>query len=304
LDSPASSNVTEAVLYKGEESMSLLEFERQFHFKRALAGNVGVEREQFLQSKKGKIVPYAARVLGVYEKKGIPQHLTEPYRFGPGEREYITYLAARPDEFGYELSACQIESRTGPSKMRALKCKLTETDARLRLLLQHFNLTPLYAEVGPKDMSLEVYPDPTGRYQRITKNMPCNVLLAACRVIGTHVHVGMPDHKTALRVYNHAIQHLHELCELGNGSFGERLAIYRQMASKYLPQPYASWQEYYETACAEGFEEDPRKCWTLIRISVHGTIEFRMFGATDSIPRIVRWAARCHELCTEAFVSA
>lgn len=153
-------------------------------------------------------------------------------------------------------------------------------------------------------MPLDVYPDPTGRYQRITKDMPRKILRAACRVIGTHVHVGMRDHEMALRVYNYAIRHLAELCEMGNGSFGERLAIYKQMAPDYEPKPYASWEEYYNTALEKGFAEDPRKCWTLIRISVHGTIEFRMFGATDSIDRIVSWATRCHQICQEAMASA
>jgi gamma-glutamyl:cysteine ligase YbdK (ATP-grasp superfamily) len=149
-------------------------------------------------------------------------------------------------------------------------------------------------------MPLDVYPDPTGRYQKITRDMPREVLTAACRIIGTHVHIGMPDHETALRVYNRLCPYFEHLCEMGNGSFGERLAIYRQMAPKYKPTPYESWEDFYGSACKKGFVEDPRKCWTLIRISVHGTIEFRMFGATDNHERIVRWATKCHELCMEA----
>ena len=130
--------------------------------------------------------------------------------------------------------------------------------------------------------------------------MPREILSAACRVIGTHVHVGMPDWETALRVYNKVIPHTAMLCEKGNGSFGERLELYKQMAPNWNPSPYVDWDAYYQAAVRGGFTEDPRKCWTLIRISVHGTIEFRMFGATASIDKVVSWAELCHSLCEEA----
>jgi ribosomal protein S18 acetylase RimI-like enzyme len=54
----------------------------------------------------------------------------------------------------------------------------------------------------------------------------------------------------------------------------------------------------------KGFDKDPRKCWTLIRISKNGTIEFRMFGATPSLERIVGWAKLCHDLCKEAMTES
>ena len=256
--------------------MTSKNFKGLFRFDPTKSGFIGVERECFITTPEGLIVPEAAAVLA-----DLP--------FGP---------------FGYELSACQIESRVGPHTIAELAPALRTSDARLKTTLERYGFSALYTEVGPEDMPLDVYPDPTGRYQEIVKDLPRSVLLAACRVIGTHVHIGMPDHETALATYNGVIRHLDELCEIGNGSFGERLAIYRQMAPNYKPQPYCSWQEYYETAVAQGFAEDPRKCWTLIRISIHGTIEFRMFGATNSIERIVSWATRCHELCEDALAVA
>jgi gamma-glutamyl:cysteine ligase YbdK (ATP-grasp superfamily) len=151
-------------------------------------------------------------------------------------------------------------------------------------------------------MPLDVYPDPSGRYQRMVKTMPRACLIAACRVIGTHIHIGMPNHEVALRTYNHVISECDYLCTKGNGSFGERLDIYREVAPDCDPMPYADWSHFYKTACEKGFDKDPRKCWTLIRISKHGTLEFRMFGATSSVNRVIGWANLCHQLCAEVMV--
>ena len=261
----------------------LSSFKKRFSFKPAGEFLVGVERECFTINGNGAIVPQAYRVLTSLQE-GI--------------------LDGNPrldgTEFGYELSACQVETRVGPCSIAELHGCLSDRNGQLEVALTHCGLSVLHSEVAPEDMPLDIYPDPTGRYQRITQDMPREILLAACRVTGTHVHIGMRDHAMALRVYNRVIRHCVELCELGDGSFGERLAIYKRMAPDFEPNPYTDWDDYYRTAITKGFMEDPRKCWTLIRISVHGTIEFRMFGATDSIDRIVNWARRCHSLCLAA----
>jgi gamma-glutamyl:cysteine ligase YbdK (ATP-grasp superfamily) len=269
-----------------ENNMTIEVFKSRFKYRPELTGYVGVERECFLSNATGAIVPGAERVLAELVHGQIGS-------YGYEGQDY-------PDQFGYELSGCQIETRTKPLRLNELNEELERSDYLLMRTLRALKLGALHTEVGPKDMPLDVFPDPSGRYQAITKNMPREILLAACRVIGTHVHVGMPDHETALRVYNSVIARTEELCEIGNGSYGERLAIYRQMAPYWDPPHYTSWEHFYSVAQEQGFAEDPRKCWTLIRISKHGTIEFRMFGATDSIPRVVSWATRCHELCLKA----
>ena len=146
-------------------------------------------------------------------------------------------------------------------------------------------------------MDLTVYDDPTGRYQQIIKNMPIDILRAACRVAGTHVHIGMPNMKMALKVYNGVIHHWANLAEIINESKGERLEIYKMMAKSYEPVPYKSVEEFYKDACSQGFEKDPRKNWQLIRITVHGTIEFRMGGATASHTLINKFARECYRVC-------
>lgn len=264
-------------------------FTNRFRFNPERAFHIGIERECFITDGDGMIVPDAPRALTYIQERGW-----EPPSHEQGNHFDLNQV------IGYELSACQIETRTRPLPIEEIAAELSWQDRELSRSLASLGLSTLHTEVAPESMPLDVYPDPTGRYATIIKTMPREVLLAACRVIGTHVHVGMPNHETALRVYNRVIGECNALCELGDSSSGERLAIYKIVAPDAAPKPFATWQTFFEIALEREFAEDPRKCWTLIRISAHGTIEFRMFGATASLERIMSWAKRCHELCLEA----
>lgn len=248
-------------------------FLSRFNFDPEKSLFVGVERECFLTDKKGIVVPISPIIL----------------------KELNDY-----ERFGYELSACQLEERIGPCVIGDLHDLLVKNDTVLKEAENRLGFRRFHSEVGPEDMPLDVYPDPSGRYAEITKNMPREILLAACQVTGTHIHIGMPDHETALGVYNSVIKYMAVLCEKGNGSFGERLWIYKMVAPRWESPPYKDWNDFHDCAVKFGFEKDPRRCWNLIRISVHGTIEFRMFGSTCSFERIVGWAHSCREICAEA----
>lgn len=244
-------------------------FRNKFSFKPLLAMMVGIERECFL-TRDGQILPIAPEI--------IPQ-LDDPM-------------------ISYELSACQLESHIGPCALAIVGEMLRESEADIDIASKLLNFDCLHLEVAPDDMPLHVYPDPLGRYQQIAAGMPREVLLAACQVTGTHIHIGMPDPDTALAAYNRVVPCWKELAEMGNGSAGRRLAIYRRVVTDPEPKPYASWSAFYQEAKSRGFAENPRNCWDLIRISTHGTIEFRMFGATSDLDKIESWARRCWELCS------
>ncbi len=251
--------------------MDTREFVAQFNFRNSGGGLVGVERECFLTDPNGTIQPISSLVLKQLNGNG---------------------------HFGYELSACQLEDRVGPCALNMLAQGLEENDWLMAEAEKSLGFRRSYTEVAPVDMPLDVYPDPTGRYQRITADMPREVLIAACRVAGTHVHIGMPDPETAMKVYHQAIPHLDELVRMGDNSYGERMQIYWVMAPDRMPRHYpGSWHEFHEYARNAGFESNPRNCWHLIRISIHGTIEFRMFGSTPDNAKIEAWARRCHEIC-------
>lgn len=248
------------------------EFLRKFNFNPSMAGMLGMEREVFLTDGSGKIIPIANKVLG--------------------------FLGEQDGRFGYELSACQLESRVGPIVIDKLKDELLLNEEKVKRAEKKLEFRRSFDEVGPYDMPLDVYPDPTGRYQEIVKDMPQEILRAACRVIATHIHVGMKDYETALKTYNRVIKRTSELCKMGDLSNGERLRIYKIMAPDFNSPHYENWDVFYNEAVEKDFVEDPRSCWHLIRISVHGTIEFRMFGTTSNIDTILDWARVCYNLCS------
>jgi len=191
----------------------------KFHFQSKHSFLVGVERECFLTDMDGNVVPWAPRVLS---------HL------GVNNR------------FGYELSACQLEDRIGPCTLDDVTAELQQNEKDITSAEKAIGFCRLFTEIGPNDMSLDVYPDPAGRYQSIVKNLSPEKLLAACQVIAVHIHIGMPNHHIALRVYNQVIPSLPELCTLGDGSTGRRLAIYKIMAPCHLPRQYITRSDYFD----------------------------------------------------------
>lgn len=230
---------------------------------------VGVERECFL-TRNGRIVPIAPEIIAAINHPSV----------------------------GYELSACQLEYRVGPSNISDICDDLKNMDEIIGKAERKYNFKCKFLEVAPDDMPLDVYPDHGGRYQQIAESMPKDVLLAACQVAGTHIHIGMSDDFTALQTYNKVVPCLDQLISLGDNSCGKRLALYRKVAPNCIPPQYDLWEDFYRSAIERGFVDNPRNCWDLIRISKHGTIEFRMFGTTDDLNLIKNWIHICHELCT------
>ncbi|OGI30860.1 MAG: hypothetical protein A2271_04900 [Candidatus Moranbacteria bacterium RIFOXYA12_FULL_35_19] len=171
-------------------------FMNKFRFRQDGALLVGIERECFLINNESKISPMAQLVLS---------HLADK------------------EQFGYEFSACQLEDRIGPCGLNEIKNQLKENEKDVIEVESKLQFKRSWMEVAPEDMPLDIYPDPTGRYQEIKKKLSGNILLAACRVIGTHIHIGMPDHNTAIKVYNQVISELDRLCNEGDGSSGKRL---------------------------------------------------------------------------------
>lgn len=248
-------------------------FMNQFSFHPNLPMMVGCERELFLTDDDGKIRPYAP----------------EAYKLMEGD-----------PSFGYELSACQFEMRVGPHRLQDFEDELEKKHHYLVSKLRTNGIHTTFRTIAPEGMPLIVYPDPTGRYQKITKGMPKEILRAACRVTGTHFHVGMTDARTALKVYNRALDSFEELCIAGNRTGGERMRIYQVMAKDCAPVRYEDWDDLYRYYSEHGYANDPRKCWHLIRISCHGTIEFRMFDNTEDRSLVVEWAKKCYQVCSEA----
>jgi gamma-glutamyl:cysteine ligase YbdK (ATP-grasp superfamily) len=269
--------------------MSLEKFKNRFKFKNAHRDLLGVEQEWLVVDRNTDLVA-----------PKVPEILQPD----PASRRFTSFVP--------ELSACQIEGQVGPCKKHEIRDALSALRDQLRQLQEEhsFNLYP--SEVGPEDMPLNIYPDLEGRYpriaQKLTSSDQTHVLRAGCRITGTHVHraiwvpdgVNMDIFDVALRVYNHVIQFTDELLEMGDGSDGERIRLYKQMAPDPTPPRFNSWEAYYARVCQESKKEDPRDIWFWIRISPNGTIEFRPFGMTDDLDVIYEWVTRCDQLCQEA----
>lgn len=241
--------------------MDINTFTTKFFFRPEYRGYIGIERECFL-ARDGQITPAAVKILQRLPKDGT---------------------------YGYELSACQLEMRTSPCLVADSFKELYKVEKLANEAASSLGLTLLHVPVAPSDMSLDVYPDPTGRYASIVKKLPTEVLSAACRVAAVHVHIGVQNHYEAIAVYNRLVDRFDELKKMGDTSHGRRLELYRFMASDATPAKYESWENFYEVMKQRNCLEDPRQCWDMIRISTHGTVEVRVFDSVADIGQITKW---------------
>lgn len=242
--------------------MNIDTFTRQFLFNEQYRRYLGVERECFI-SRKGTIVPEAPQLLSVLPKNG---------------------------SYSYELSACQLETKTKPVTFRYLETELLEIEEIANNTSSSLGLSLIHLPVAPKDMSLEIYPDPTGRYANIAKQLSPEMLSAACRVAAVHFHIGVCDTSEAIRVHSNLVDNFSELTEMGDTCSGERLGLYKVMVPDPIPRKYTHWVDFYGDMERRGVAEKPRECWDLIRISTHGTVEVRIFDSTPNVKKITEWA--------------
>ena len=231
-----------------------------FNFRKEMKGFVGIERERFLTNSENSFVPEAEKFL----------------------------LTIDNPLWTYELSACQVEDRTNPFRdIKEIRKALIENDSSGEAVAGKLGLHLRTIEVGPEDMPLAVYPD--RRYLRIVSKISRECLSAGCRVTSVQLHFGMPNLERAIETANALREHLSFLCQLGDHSQGKRLLLYKKMAPNWQPPEYQNIEHFFETARQQGFSQNPRNCWHLIRISIHGTVELRMFGVTEDLEEISSW---------------
>ena len=231
---------------------------------------IGVEREALvLCSKTRRVVPKAHLIL----------------------KELRRYV--KLGWFGTELSACQIESKTPPcSSLSKLRKYLERQAALVRWAAAKHGLVVVYVDVAPVGIPLSVAKDPAGRYQRIARMLGPQRLRAACRTLGLHVHVGLPDHASALRVYNAMVPRVETYVRLGDRSGGERLRLYRQVQPDATPRQLGSWDELYSFAVLNGFAHNPRDWWWLLRLTCYGSIENRCAGSLPTVDAVMVYVAQ------------
>ena len=242
-------------------SDNLTDFLSKFSFRPEMAGFFGTEREHFLISSSDR-------------------------SYAPKSKKFLETI--RNNMWTYELSACQVESRTQPQiDLKAIEAGLLANKNMGDKVAIKLGLELLNQEVADVNMPLDVYPDQ--RYLEIAEHISEEQLRAACQVAGTHIHIGANNIDQAITINNLLVPNLNTLCDMGDHSNGARLRLYRTMAKNWQPTIYQNPEHLFEISQKENFTDNPRNCWKLIRISIHGTVELRMFGATNDINEILGW---------------
>ena len=104
----------------------LNEFMDRFRFVPKLAWCVGVERECFIVDHTGKVVPRAVDVL----------------------KSTVSSNGWSRTDIGYELSACQLETRAGPCDLKAMPLRLKLVREAVEYHLNLFGLAASHKEVA------------------------------------------------------------------------------------------------------------------------------------------------------------
>lgn len=253
----------------------------QIAYNHHLIHHIGVEREFFLLRHE----PY-----GDLES---PQYCGTRPVFFPRSPEFLARM--NDPAWTFELSACQVEHRTNPHlRLRDLERDMSDAQEKGIQVAKDLFLRMESCDVSDAAMPLDIFPDE--RYKRIRKGLSTDVLRAACMVAGTHIHIGVANLEHALHLHNLLVPHLDELCVIGDHSQGERLRIYKQMATNWQPSIYEGPEHFLKVSQEQKFATNLRNCWHLIRISRHGTVELRMFGATDSPEEILFWVGHIRRI--------
>jgi gamma-glutamyl:cysteine ligase YbdK (ATP-grasp superfamily) len=209
-----------------------------------------------------------------------------------------------PDSFTYELSNCQIEYRTGVhSTSESLIEEVKAVFSDFPQLFQEYDYQPRFIPVGPEDMPLDVYPH-DARYKELEEKLPEDILRAACRVAGIHVHIGTENFGQMLKVYNAFVKHYDVLVAFINPGNTERLDLYRQVADfagqVTIPPYLESMEHFYALAVKHGFTSNLKDCWWLIRPTRFGTVELRFPDMTEDLGLLEKFITMCLEIAHEA----
>ncbi len=146
------------------------------------------------------------------------------------------------------------------------------------------------------------------RYRRIAHDM--RGLVARAPTCALHVHVGMPDASTAIRVTNGLRDHLPLLQALSanspfwhgidSGLASARAALFRSAPRSEIPRAFADWDDYLASVAAilaAGGLSDYTFLWWDVRPHPRlGTVEVRAMDAQSSPRAVLALAALAQAL--------
>jgi carboxylate-amine ligase len=251
-------------------------------FGRLPAFSVGIEEELLLVSPDGtSLAPDAARVLAA---AGLP-----------GEAA------------GHEAYAAEVELRSAP---RAGAAEAAADLRRARAAIRAAGATLMGAGVHPLAALGDAELVAEERYRRVEEEM--RALIRRTPECALHVHVGMPDRETAIRVANGLRRHLPLLAALSanspwwfgadSGMASARAAVVRAYPGRGVPRAFRDWHDYAEAVeaitRAAGVADYTYLWWDVRPHPRLGTVEVREMDAqapladAEALAALVRCLAR------------
>lgn len=233
----------------------------------------------------------------------------DSHELAPLAAEVLARMGARPDEAGHEAYAAEIELRSPPS---ASSARASAALAGLRARAAAAGATLMGAGIHPSARFGDAPLVDEERYRRVDDEM--RGLIRRTPECALHVHVGLPDAETAVRVFNGLRVQLPLLQGLAANSpwwFGcdsglasSRAALVRSYPGRGIPRAlrdYAEWEETVAAALAAGALADYTFLWWDLRLHPrHGTVEVRELDAQSSLGQVAALAALVRALACEA----
>ena len=238
---------------------------------------IGIEDELFLLDEDGALAPVAAEVLA---RLDLP-----------------------PDLAGHELFAAEIELRSPPCRTAA---EAVEALRRGREAVAAAGAIPMAVGLHPAAEHGDAAHTDLPRYERVGKDL--QGLLRRTPECALHVHVGMPDAETAIKVSNGLRTHLPLLAGLAanspywhgvdSGMASGRAALVRAYPGRGIPRAYRDLADYEHaletTLRAAGMEDRTQLWWDVRPHATHGTVEVREMDAQTELRDVLPLAALVH----------
>ena len=238
---------------------------------------IGIEDELFLLDEHGALAPVAAEVLA---RLDLPEGLA-----------------------GHELFAAELELRSPPSRTAE---EAVAALARGRAAVAAAGATPMAAGLHPGAAFGDAEHTDLPRYEGVGAEM--RGLLQRTPECALHVHVGMPDPETAIRVANGLRTHLPLLAGLAanspfwhgvdSGLHSARAALVRAYPGRGVPRAYRDFGDYEHaletTLRAAGMEDRTQLWWDVRPHPKLGTVEVREMDAQTDLRDVLPLAALVH----------
>lgn len=214
-------------------------------------------------------------------------------------------LLAAVDGLRPDLYLALVESAT---PVCATPAAAVHALADVRARTRDAGATLLGAGIHPAGPFGEAPHVPDDRYREVASQL--RGLARRTPTCALHVHVGMPDEETALRVFNGLREHLPLLQALAanspfwhgrdSGLASARAQLFRGYPRADIPQAFASWDDYeasVDAIRAAGDLPDYTFLWWDLRPHPRlGTVEVRAMDAQSSLADVLGLAGLVHAL--------